>query len=238
LREEIWTLLDQRGLSPVSPFGHIPTFTGVEVAAARLAALDIWKRARVIKANPDTAHVAVRLRALRDGKRLYMAVPRLTREHPFVQLTAADLAEKGVPLEEAARWQVALESGRPVPLEEMEPVDLVLAGCVAVTRGGGRTGKGAGFADLELGMLRDLGLLRSGTPIVAVVHSVQVVDDERVPMEPHDSPLDWIVTPDEVIETHTRYPQPGGVDWEALRPEQVESIPVLQRLRAMRERGE
>lgn len=231
LRSEIWTRLHEAGASPIEPFGHIPSFEGAERAAERLAALPIWQEARVIKSNPDTAHVAVRLRALQDGKRLYMAVPRLTREHAFMELTAAALAEKGVSLEEAATWQVALHAGRPITLDEMEPIDLVLAGCVAVTRAGARIGKGAGFADLELGMLRELGLLQPGVPIVAVVHPLQVVEDDALPMQPHDSALDWVITPDEVIETHTQYPQPPGVDWDAIRPEQYATIPILQALR-------
>jgi 5-formyltetrahydrofolate cyclo-ligase len=110
----------------------------------------------------------------------------------------------------------------------------VVTGCVAVTRSGGRTGKGAGFADLELGMLRQLGLLRPGTPIVTTIHALQLVDDARLPMQPHDSALDWIVTPEQVIETHSPYPQPGGIDWDAVQPDQYEAIPALKVLRAAR----
>ena len=33
----------------------------------------------------------------------------------------------------------------------MPKLDFCVVGCVAVTRSGGRTGKGAGFADLEQG---------------------------------------------------------------------------------------
>ncbi len=218
LRDEIWRMLKEQGASPIDPFGHIPSFEGAEEAAERLAALPVWQRARVIKSNPDTAHVAVRLRALQEGKRLYMAVPRLTSERCFIRLTAEALGEKGVPLEEAARWQGALVHGEPVTPDEMEPIDLVLTGCVAVTRGGARMGKGAGFADLELGMLRELGLLQPHTEIVAVVHSIQLVDDARVPMEAHDWALDWLITPDEVIQTNTRFPKPDGLNWESFAP--------------------
>ena len=41
-------------------------------------------------------------------------------------------------------------------------LDFVVVGCVAVTRAGGRTGKGGGFADLELGIFRELGKLGAG----------------------------------------------------------------------------
>ena len=39
----------------------------------------------------------------------------------------------------------------------MPKLDFGVVGCVAVTRRGGRTGKGGGFADLELGIFRELG---------------------------------------------------------------------------------
>jgi len=163
-----------------------------------------------------------------------MAVPRLVDARCFVELIADDLARRGVDLASAAHWQGALEHGRLVAFEEMQPIDLVVTGCVAVTRSGGRTGKGAGFADLELGMLRQLNLLRPGTPIATTVHALQVVEDARLPMQRHDSALDWIITPDAVIETHTPYPQPSGIDWDAVQPDQYAAIPALKALRATR----
>jgi 5-formyltetrahydrofolate cyclo-ligase len=231
LREEIWGLLKQHGASPSDPFGHIPDFIGSDRAAALLADLPIWKQAQVVKANPDAAQAPARLRAIQDGKVLYMAVPRLVDSRCFVELIGADLAQRGIDLASVSRWQGALEHGRLVLFEEMRPIDLVMTGCVAVTRSGGRTGKGAGFADLELGMLRQFKLLRPGAPIVTTVHPLQLVADARVPMQRHDSALDWIITTDEVIETHTTYPQPGGIDWDAVQPDQYEAIPALRALR-------
>jgi len=231
LRLEIWSLLKQQGVSTHDPFEHIPTFVGADEAAERLASLPIWEQTEVVKCNPDRPQAPVRLRALQDGKRLYMAVPRLTDVRCFVELTDEDLRRYGISLEEAALWRGAMAHGRKVSLEEMLPIDLVVTGCVAVTRTGGRTGKGAGFADLELGMLREFRLLHQDTPIVTTVHSLQIVEDSRLPMQPHDSALDWIITPDEVIETHTPYPQPAGLDWNAVRPEQMKAIPVLRVLR-------
>ena len=111
-------------------------------------------------------------------------------------------------------------------------MDLIVVGSVAVTRAGGRTGKGGGFADLELGIFRELGLVRPSTPIVTTVHGLQVVDRERLVIEAHDSALDWIATPDELIETRTAHPQPRGVDWARVRPDQFADIPFLAELRA------
>lgn len=231
LRTLIWTTLKEQGGSLGEPYGHIPNFIGSDLAAARLAELSIWKDAKTIKCNPDTAQLPVRVRALQDGKLLYMAVPRLTDVRCFIEFSSEGLSRNRIDPERALSARQAVKYGRLVMFEEMEPIDLVVTGCVAVTPGGGRTGKGAGFADLELGMLREFDLVTQKTPIITTVHELQIIYDDVLPMQAHDSPLDWIITPDHVIETNTSYPQPTGLDWEIIRTDQFESIPILRVLR-------
>ena len=231
LRTEIWSLLKQQAASIGDPFGHIPNFIDAQLAAENLAALPIWQQAKTIKCNPDSPQIPVRMRALQDGKRLYMAVPRLTDDRCFVELTAEDLQRQSVSIAESAIARKALTCGKLVSFEEMEPIDLVIIGCVAAGRSGGRTGKGAGFADLELAMLTEFGLVEIDTPIVTTVHSLQVVEDSRLPMQVHDWALNWIITAEEVIETNTIYPRPTGLNWDSIRAEQLEKIPILRKLR-------
>lgn len=234
LRTEIWSLLKQQAASVGDSFGHIPNFVGAQMAAEKLAALPIWQQAKTIKCNPDSPQISVRMRALQDGKRLYMAVPRLTDDRCFVELTAEDLQRQSVSIAESAIARKALTCGKLVSFEEMEPIDLVIIGCVAAGRSGGRTGKGAGFADLELAMLTEFGLVEIDTPIVTTVHSLQVVEDSRLPMQVHDWALNWIITAEEVIETNTIYPRPTGLNWDSIRPEQLEKIPILRKLNESR----
>ncbi|HEY9762666.1 MAG TPA: 5-formyltetrahydrofolate cyclo-ligase [Trichocoleus sp.] len=231
LRNQIWTILKEQDAVHRDPFGHIPNFINADLAAERLTELSIWQQANVIKCNPDSPQRSVRLRALQDGKTLYMAVPRLTQKQCFVELTAEALTAKGIALETAATMRNALIHGRLVSFEEMKPIDLIVAGCVAVSPNGGRTGKGAGFADLELAMMAQFGLIQAKTPIVTTVHSLQVVENAQLPMQPHDWPLDWIVTPEQVIETRTAYSRPQGLDWASIQPEQYKKIPILRSLR-------
>lgn len=231
LRVEVWSLLKQQGVAIRDPFGHIPNFVGAQKAAENLAALPIWQQANAIKCNPDSPQISVRLRALQDGKRLYMAVPRLTNTRCFVELTASDLQQRNILLEDAAIARQAVTYGRLVTFEEMQPIDLVMVGCVAVTRNGGRIGKGAGFADLELAMLKEFGLVQFDTPVVTTVHPLQIVEKERLPMQAHDWALNWIVTSEGVIETNTTYPRPTGLNWDTIRSEQYQKIPVLRKLR-------
>lgn len=231
LRSEVWSLLKQQGACRRDPVGHIPSFIGAEQAADRLATLPLWQQASVIKCNPDAPQAPVRLRALEQGKRLYMAVPRLTNSRCFVELTADTLQQRNIALKDAATMRQALLYGRLVTFEEMQPIDLAIVGCVAVTRNGGRTGKGAGFADLELAMLSEFGLVQVETPIATTVHALQIVEDSRLPMQAHDWALNWLVTPEDVIETKTPYSHPIGLTWEAIRPEQYKKIPILNQLK-------
>lgn len=231
LRGKVWGLLEAREAAIGSPWSHIPNFVGAEEAAARLAQLPIWTNAQVVKSNPDEAQAPVRRRALEAGKLLYMPIPELKDGLPFVLLDPDDLQRRSVSFEDASHHTHAIHVGRKVRFEEMKPLDLIIVGCVAVTRNGGRTGKGAGFADLELGILREFGLVKPDTPIVTTVHPLQIVPDDQLVMQPHDSALHWIITPDEVIETHSPYPQPRGVAWDQVQPDQFRDIPFLARLR-------
>ena len=90
-------------------------------------------------------------------------MPELTKRFPFVRLDPAELRAAGVEFETAATVAglPRLTASRS-QFEEMETLDFVVVGCVAVTRSGGRTGKGGGFADLELGIFRELGKVGPG----------------------------------------------------------------------------
>lgn len=230
LRATVWTRLKAQQAAIGDPVGHIPRFVGEEQAAAQLAALPVWQHAAVVKCNPDGAQAAVRRRALQEGKTLYMAVPRLSKMRCFVELTAPALQQQGVALEVAALHRGAMRYGRLVAFQDMMPIDIAVVGCVAVSLDGGRTGKGAGFADLELGILRQSGLVQAATPLMTTVHPLQIVDDAALPMLAHDWSLTWIITPDEAFATRCTRAQPGGLEWEHIRPEQLATIPVLRTL--------
>jgi 5-formyltetrahydrofolate cyclo-ligase len=236
LRAEVWSALEAGRANVGEVWSHIPNYVGAEQAAERLAALPFWEPARVVKSNPDAAQIPVRLKALQAGKILYTPVPELSQDFPFLRLDPAELQRRGITFEEVAPISGALQHGQKVRFEEMEPMDVLVVGCVAVTRSGGRTGKGGGFADLELGIFHALGLVPPQSVIVTTVHPTQVVPDDRLVMLGHDCPLDWIITPAEVIQTHTQLPRPTGVDWDAVRPDQYASIPFLHALRARLEK--
>jgi 5-formyltetrahydrofolate cyclo-ligase len=88
-----------------------------------------------------------------------------------------------------------------------------------------RIGKGAGYSDIEVGLLAEVGLIGPVTIIATTVHQLQVVD-EALPHHEHDFTVDYIVTPQEIIFCGPAY-RPRGVAWPSLGEEQITAIPVL-----------
>ncbi|MFC4591444.1 5-formyltetrahydrofolate cyclo-ligase [Sphaerisporangium corydalis] len=222
VRDKVWRRLLGEGVVPPDSYGKIPGFYGAEATAERVAELDFWQRASTVKANPDWAQLPVRVRALEDGKRLYMAVPKMAGLQPFYLLDPATIA---VSVEEAATKKGAARFARRVGVEDMRPIDLVVCGCVAVNRSGARIGKGAGYSDLEVALLIEAGLVTGETVIVAPVHALQVLDED-IPETGHDFSVDYIVTPDEVIACADRR-RPSGIVWNDLTAEKIAAIPIL-----------
>lgn len=229
VREHIWSLLEREAAVTAGAHGRIPSFVGADAAAQGVASLPEWRSAKVIKAVPDEAQLPVRIRALIDGKLLYMAVPRLAGDKPFYLLDPSSLT---VPPVEAASKRGAASVARKVDVDEMRPVDLIICGSVAVNRAGVRLGKGAGYSDIEVALLQEGGLISDQTTIVTTVHPLQVLADD-LPETDHDFRVDIVVTPDEIIRCRP-HPRPGGIRWEDLTPEQISEIPAL----AARQPGE
>ena len=228
IRESVWTALEQaQVVRSKSVHDKIPDFRGAEEAAERVLQLDVWQRARVVKSNPDKAQRPLRQRALEDGKVLYMAVPRLRDQRCFVELDPAKMETTPA---QASTISGASRFGRPVYVEEMRLVDLVISGSVAVNRQGVRIGKGGGFADLEYGLAVAAGIVRPDTPVVSTVHPMQVLD-EPLPKTHHDVPLDYVVTPEETIRCLGSLPHPTGIYWEDLDEQKISEIPLLVKLR-------
>jgi 5-formyltetrahydrofolate cyclo-ligase len=231
VRDAVWGALEEGGMALGPVWSHIPNFIGADMAAWRLAQTEAWKRARTVKCNPDPPQIPVRLRALYEGKVLYAPVPYLTKDFPYLRIDPRKLVERGVSFELAATSEGYMAHGERVEFEQVEPLDFCVVGSVAVSREGGRTGKGAGFADLETGIFRELGIITAQTPMATTIHSSQLVDNSRVFMMKHDSPLDFIATQAELIVTGNTAPRPRGVAWEFVQPDQYDSIPFLKALR-------
>jgi 5-formyltetrahydrofolate cyclo-ligase len=231
LREQVWSAM---AAAKVARFpgadGRIPNFTGAEAAAELLRSTPEWRRARTVKANPDSAQWPVRQRALEDGKRVLMAVPRLAEPEPFYLLDPDDLAD---PPRKASSIKGAARSAKQVGVGALGAVDLVVSGCVAVAADGSRLGKGGGFADLEFALACEAGLIGPQTAVVSTVHELQVRAAGEIPTAEHDVLLDLIVTPGRIIDCRPGRPPrpPAAIRWADLTAEKIAAIPLLASLR-------
>ncbi len=227
LRAACWQAIRDAGAARFPGVeGRIPNFVGAEAAAERLAATQAWAQAHVLKCNPDSPQRPIRHRALKEGKLVLMAVPRLRTEAPFLALDPSAL-DRGA-LWAASSAKGADVMGVPTSLEDVPPIDLIVTGCVGVTRQGARLGKGGGYSDLEYALLRELGRVHADTPVATSVHDCQVLPARTIPMLPHDVSLDVVVTATKTIRCKRDYERPQGVLWDSLDPEKQEAIPVLR----------
>ena len=110
-------------------------------------------------------------------------------------------------------------------MADTRKVVFVVAGSLAVSRNGVRLGKGAGYTDIELGLLMDAARITIDTPVATTVHPLQIVD-EALPQSGFDFEVSIIVTPDEVIRIEAPRPSPG-ILWADMDPRKIAEIPAL-----------
>ncbi|PWT88265.1 MAG: 5-formyltetrahydrofolate cyclo-ligase [Acidobacteria bacterium] len=224
IRERIWKLLESKQAARFpGARGRIPNFVGSESCARWLDDLKEWNNASVIKSNPDSPQRQIRYTALKEGKILYMAVPRLAEKKPFVELNPKKL--KGS-LYEASSIKGAFRYGRAVGLKEMKSIDLVICGSVAVNKKGERIGKGEGYSELEFALAVEAHLLKPNVPILTSVHPLQIIRG-RIPRKPHDFSIDIILTPERILRCPPDKKRPHGIYRDALSEEKRNAIPVL-----------
>ncbi len=228
IRETIWRLLEEKNVArfPRPVRGRIPNFIGAEEAAIRASMLEEWRRARIVKINPDSPQKPLRLLALRQGKTLIMPSPRL--RSGFILIDPSKIPS--YLYEKAATIRGAFQLGRVIALDELQgiKIDLIVTGSVAVDKRGHRIGKGEGYAEIEYGIMRELGVVDDTTPIITTVHDLQVVD--YIPREVYDIVVDYIVTPKRVLRVENREEKPKGIYWDLLPCKKLDEIPLLREL--------
>lgn len=198
LRERIWREMEAKEIArfPLPVKGRIPNFVGAEEAALKAAELEEWNKAKIIVANPDSAQRPLRELALKQGKLLVMASPRLKAGYWLLEPAKVKGREAAAStIKGAAKFKKELKA------EEIPKPDLILTGCVAVEpKEGKRVGKGGGYADVEI---LTMSKLFGKAPVITTVHDMQVV--ESVPFDEEcDTKVDVIVTPTKVLRVKSR----------------------------------
>lgn len=86
-----------------------------------------------------------------------------------------------------AKYGIREPAGSVLPPESLSEVECMLIPALAVDLRGTRLGRGAGFYD------RTLGLVGPQTRLVAIVRDSELV--ETLPLDDHDVPMGWALTP-------------------------------------------
>jgi len=161
----------------------------------RLIGLDLFKASQNIMAyvafRNEVETLPVIRYCLSEGKRVHIpvSVPK-TRDLLLSELKDPERDLRpgtyGVP-------EPAPEFMRPFPKEDL---DLILVPAVAYDEKGFRIGYGAGYYD------RFLDGLTRVVPSIGLAFELQIID--RVPAEPTDRPVDYIVTENRLIDCRQR----------------------------------
>lgn len=186
VRRVVWQRLSEVA-KPDSRFdmdlrNFVPDFAGSTVAHKRVAKRREWAQAKVIFCAPDNSIEQLRLAALNAGKKILVPTYGLSRGFIFLdgsKLAASD-EQLAATLDGMEKFGSRLGPG---DLRKVGKIDLVITGATAVTLDGRHIGGGQRYLALEWMMMRELGVVDPSTPVIAIVHDCQVVD-EMVEAEP------------------------------------------------------
>ncbi|XP_076178839.1 methenyltetrahydrofolate synthase domain-containing protein lost isoform X2 [Ptiloglossa arizonensis] len=236
-RQKVWDYLMKNELVnfPFTIYDRIPNFKGAAEAAIRLAELDEFKKAKIIKINPDKPQEPVRFLALEANKEILVPSPKL-KSGLFLHVTPVAGATKNK-LRTWSKIHGMMEVGKPLGVESNIKIDLVVLGSVCISREGYRLGKGKGFADLEFAMMMRMGAVTEDTTVITTVHDSQVFDCLPPQLfKEYDVPIDIIVTPTQTIIVNPRLKKPTGIIWHMLSERRLKTMQVLQQLKEMDEK--
>ena len=233
IRLKVWQKLKDIAL-PDSRFHlnfeeYIPDFKDSINARDQIINSEEYKKSKLLFITPDNCLTTTREKAIKDGKDIIVSTYGIYRGFIFIN---KDMISKGE--EVFASTLDGLEHfGKNISLKEIKnlgKIDSMLTGASAVSKNGVRFGKGHGFFDLEWGMFADLNIVDESTPIIAVVHDVQVVSFE---LEPSDTDIivDYIVTNSQKLSTNRKKNRPTGIYWDLLEKGMLEATPPLRELK-------
>jgi 5-formyltetrahydrofolate cyclo-ligase len=207
-----------------------------ELAVDRLLQDPLYQAAKCIFITPDNCLEQLRYRALLDGKDVLTTSYSIKRGFWL-------LRKRDIPPEKllyAATLDGMERVGKPLSLKdiarELPRVDYLVTGTGAINEQGIRFGKGHGFFDAEWGMLHRVGVLVTATPVAAVVHDCQVLEQELHP-EIFDTVVDVIFTPTRTITVTAPHKPDCGIVWSLLDPHMYDTIPPLQELKTWEAQG-
>ena len=208
---------------------YIPDFKDSINAHNEIIKSKEYKNSKLLFITPDNCLTTLRETAIRDGKDIIVSTYGIYRG--FILISNKNVSKEN---EIFASTLDGLEYfGKNISLMEIKDlgkIDLMITGASAVSKNGVRFGKGHGFFDLEWGMFADVKVVNEKTPIIAVVHDVQIVNFD---LEPSDTDIivDWIVTNKQKLSTNRKKKRPAGIYWDLLEKGMLDATPPLRELK-------
>jgi 5-formyltetrahydrofolate cyclo-ligase len=190
IRHKIWSLLEKNNLVdfPRPCYGRIPNFKKAREAAERICTLTEFSISECVFCAPDAVLQRVRELVLEQGKTLAVALPHM---EAFLEINQRSNISR------ATRISGMRKYGSPLHTR----VDLFVQGSVAVDLYGSRLGKGRGYGDTEYLLLKKRGLLSKNAKVVTIVHRLQITPDLRSFMSERDVEVDYVITPEGILQT-------------------------------------
>lgn len=179
VRRYVWNVLIKNNVCKFPCFKHIPNFVGVEKTIENILNLKEFINSKNIFISPDTPQRII-IKYILGKKEIYMATPRLKKG--FCKINKYGNIREILNTCEY--------------INNLPKIDFALIGSVAVDLKGNRIGKGGGFGDREIKILREI---NDKVIIATNIHDLQIIEDLSYLMEEHDEKIDLIITPNKII---------------------------------------
>lgn len=249
-RQQIWQRVHRELIKHAKPdsrfhydfLSFTPDFVDASLAVDRLAQLPVYKAATTLLVTPENSLEELRYRALKDGKKLLVGTYRLRRG--FMLLDPSRIEEKDMRI---ASWLDGMEKsgiGRSLSLAQMQDehisVDLCVLGGLVFNKKGVVVWEGQGLFEVQWALFNEMKLLKQSTPVAAIAHDCQVVDEKElglesiVPEKSGEVQCDFVVTPRQLVEIKDTVRPTGGLNFDAIDTQALENIPPLQELKGIK----
>lgn len=249
-RQQIWQRVHRELIKHAKPdsrfhydfLSFTPDFVDSSLAVDRLVQLPVYQAATTLLVTPENSLEELRYRALKDGKKLLVGTYRLRRG--FMLLDPTRIEEKDLRI---ASWLDGMEKsgiGRSLSLSQMQDqhisVDLCVLGGLVFNKKGVVVWEGQGLFEVQWALFNEMKLLKQNTPVAAIAHDCQVVDEKElgleciVPEKSGEVQCDFVVTPKQLVEIKDTVRPTGGLNFDAIDTQALENIPPLQELKGIK----
>lgn len=249
-RQQIWQRVHRELIKHAKPdsrfhydfLSFTPDFVDCSLAVDRLVQLPVYQAATTLLVTPENSLEELRYRALKDGKKLLVGTYRLRRG--FMLLDPTRIEEKDLRI---ASWLDGMEKsgiGRSLSLSQMQDehinVDLCVLGGLVFNKKGVVIWEGQGLFEVQWALFNEMKLLKQSTPVAAIAHDCQVVDEKElgleciVPEKSGEVQCDFVVTPKQLVEIKDTVRPTGGLNFDAIDTQALENIPPLQELKGIK----